>query len=81
MFRRYLWHLLVLAAQSSWKAVNGLEGAALAGAAALWFGQIELLPRSYASAKVGNWLLTFALYAVLAWIVLFLLRLIFSAAY
>jgi hypothetical protein len=73
-FRSYLHGIFTFARQSSWKAANGLEGAALAGAAMIWLGLLAIIPGVSSWVQAANWFLSFILYAIIAWIVLFTFR-------
>jgi TRAP-type C4-dicarboxylate transport system permease small subunit len=81
MLRAYLKESLTVAARSSWRAANGLFGAAIAGAALIWPGVQNFTSRTNWWADAANWLLSFAIYALVAWIILFILQLIFVAPF
>jgi hypothetical protein len=81
MLKAYLKESLTVAARSSWRAANGLFGAAIAGAALIWPGVQKFASRADWWADAANWLFSFAIYAVVAWIILFMLQLIFVAPF
>lgn len=81
MLKAYLEESLTVAAHSSWRAANGLFGAAIAGAALIWPGVQKFILRTDWWADAANWLCSFAIYAVVAWIILFILQLIFVAPF
>src|ERR1700731_1056093 len=81
MIHDYLKGLLGLALRSSWKAANGLEGAALAGAAMIWRGTWPIFGEHNPWEQAANWFLSFTLYAVIAWACLFFCRLAVTAPF
>jgi len=81
MLRDYVKGILGLAFRSSWKAANGLEGAALAGAALIWPGLLPVFIRDESWAPAARWILSFVLYAAAAVIILFVIRLVFIAPF
>jgi hypothetical protein len=81
MLEAYLKESLTIAARSSWRAANGLFGAAIAGAALIWPGVQQFILRADWWTDAANWLCSFATYAVVAWIILFILQLIFVAPF
>jgi hypothetical protein len=81
MLRAYLRGIVVTALQSSWKATNGIAGAAIAGVAMIWPGILIFIPKTFEGAQPTNWLFSFILYAMLAWTILFFIQLIFFAPY
>jgi len=64
----------------SWVAANGLFGAVLAGAAMIWRGVLPLVSTDV-SHSVSNWILSFAIYAVGSWVILFVGSFVFIAPY
>jgi hypothetical protein len=64
----------------SWVAANGLFGALLAGAAMIWRGVLPLVSTDV-SHSVLNWVLSFAIYAIGSWAVLFIGSFVFIAPY
>lgn len=81
MFRSYFQEIFVVALRSSWKAANGIEGAALAGAAMIWTGVLSIIPGAGSWVQAANWFLSFVLYAIIAWAILFVFRLTFVAPF
>lgn len=75
----YIQSLIEESIRSSWVAANGLFGAALAGAAMIWRGILPLVSTDLTS--VSNWVLSFVIYAIGSWIVLFIASLILIAPY
>jgi hypothetical protein len=76
---QYIQGLIEESIRSSWVAANGLFGAALAGAAMIWPGVLPLVSTDLTS--VSNWILSFAIYSIGSWIVLFMASLILIAPY
>jgi hypothetical protein len=76
---RYTQSLVEESIRSSWVAANGLFGAVLAGAAMIWRGVLPLVSTDLTS--VWNWVLSFAIYAVGSWAVLFVASFILIAPY
>jgi hypothetical protein len=76
---RYIQSLIEESIRSSWAAANGLLGAALGGAAMIWRGVLPLVSTDLTN--VSNWVLSFAIYAIGSWIVLFIANLILIAPY
>ncbi len=76
---RYAQSLVEESIGASWVAANGLLGAALAGAAMIWRGVLPLVSTDLTS--VSNWFLSFAIYAICSWIVLFIASAILIAPY
>jgi hypothetical protein len=81
MLKTYLKRTLGFAASASWKAVNGLAGAALAGFALIWPGVFDFAGTRGIVPNAANWLLSFLIYALVAWSILFAFQLIFIAPY
>jgi len=77
---RYTRTLIGESFRLSWIAANGLFGAALAGAAMIWRGVLPLVSADV-SHSVLNWVLSFAIYAIGSWVVLFICSLVFIAPY
>jgi len=76
---RYTQSLVEESIRSSWIAANGLFGAVLAGAAMIWRGVLPLVSTDLTS--VSNWALSFVIYAVGSWIVLFVASFVLIAPY
>jgi hypothetical protein len=74
---RYARGLIEESIRPSWVAANGLLGALLAGAMLIWCGVLPIVSSDPPS--VLNWTLSFSIYAICAWIFLFILNL-FSVA-
>jgi hypothetical protein len=81
MLRTYLQRIGKTALQCSWRATNGLAGAALAGVFLIRPGVIAFVQETKWGAQPANWLLSFILYAMIAWTILFFIQLIFFAPY
>lgn len=81
MLKEYLRSIFGIASHSSWKAANGIAGAALAGFAMIWPGVVPFVPATRFWAQPTNWFFSFIMYAVIAWIVLLVFQLIFLAPY
>lgn len=81
MFRDYIRGIGANALHSSWRAVNGLAGAAIAGVALIWPGILNLASRSDWWGDPVNWLGSFLLYGATAWIALFTIQFIFLAPF
>jgi hypothetical protein len=76
---RYTQSLVEESIRLSWIAANGLFGAVLAGAAMIWRGVLPLVSTDLTS--VSNWVLSFVIYAVGSWAVLFVASFILIAPY
>lgn len=81
MIRPYVRGILSIALQSSWRAANGLWGAAVAGAALIWPGILKFASAKVWWAEAVNWLGSFIVYATIAWAFLFTFQFIFLAPY
>jgi TRAP-type C4-dicarboxylate transport system permease small subunit len=81
MLKTYLRECLIRAARSSWKAANGLAGAAIAGVALIWPGIQKFGSRTEWWTDATNWLGSFVIYAGIAWAILFALQFIFVAPF
>lgn len=86
MLPKYLRGIFGIAARSSWIAANGIAGAVLAGLALIWPGVLTLFPEPTDTTVTSweyqaNWGLSFLLYAVIAWIVLFCIQVVFFAPF
>jgi hypothetical protein len=81
MYKAYVRELFRKAAGASWRAANGLMGGALAGVALVWPGVLSIFSNAKWWTQAANWLLSFVLYALVAWLALFLLHLMFIAPY
>lgn len=79
MIKIYLRGILSIALQSSWRAANGLWGAAIAGAALIWPGILTFASTKVWWAEAVNWLGSFVVYAAIAWVFIFAFQLIFLA--
>jgi hypothetical protein len=77
---RYIRGLIEESIKSSWGAANGLFGAVLAGAAMIWRGVLPIVSTDVTH-SVSNWVLSFAIYAVGSWSVLFIGSMVFVAPY
>jgi hypothetical protein len=77
---RYTRTLIDESFRLSWVAANGLFGAVLAGAAMIWRGVLPLVSTDV-SHSVLNWVLSFAIYAIGSWVVLFIGSFVFIAPY
>jgi hypothetical protein len=76
---RYTQSLVEESIRSSWVAANGLFGAGLAGAAMIWHGVLPLFSTDLTS--VPNWVMSFVIYAIGSWIVLFVSTFLLIAPY
>jgi hypothetical protein len=81
LLRSYLREVLLIALQSSWRAANGLAGAALGGCATIWLGRLDVVLDKGLLSQIVNWLLSFVLYAAVAWIVIFIFSVVFVAPF
>jgi hypothetical protein len=81
LIRDYIRQIWVIALRTSWTAANGLPGAGLGGVALIWPGVQNFFSTKSHLAIALNWLLSFIIYAIVAWIVLFLFQLVISAPY
>lgn len=81
MLKTYLRENLIISARSSWRAANGLSGAAIAGFALIWPGVQNFTSRTDLWANAANWFGSFAIYAAIAWTILFILQFIFVAPF
>jgi hypothetical protein len=81
LLRSYLQGIFVIALRSSWRAANGLGGGALGGVAMIWPGRLEIISVAGLWSQGANWLLSFVLYAIIAWIALFVFNLAFVAPF
>ncbi|HEX5507461.1 MAG TPA: hypothetical protein VFX37_03060 [Pseudolabrys sp.] len=77
----YLRKITALAAQSSWKALNGVEGAGLGGVAAIILGVLAPAQGNSLRATIENWLINFVICTLIAWAGLFVVRLILVAPF
>jgi hypothetical protein len=81
MLKTYLLGIVRLALASSWKAVNGLAGGAIGGSATIFFGPFSIFPLQKSWGPAADSLLTFLVYAILAWACILLFHLVFVAPY
>jgi hypothetical protein len=79
--RAYVRQCVRLSIRSSWAAANGLGGAAIAGAVVIWRGLIVLIPGDGQAIAAINWLISFILYAVVMWVLLFIVQVVFVAPF
>ncbi len=77
MFKFYIKGVAKLALRSSWSAINGVVGAVIAGAVMIWSGVLPIIHGNEPIQQATNWALTFVIYTVMAWLLIFIFRLIF----
>jgi hypothetical protein len=77
----YFREVFTSAARSSWKAANGIAGAAIAGFGLIWPGIWKFTSRVDWWADATDWIGSFLIYAGIAWIIIFVVHLVFLAPF
>jgi hypothetical protein len=81
MLREYLTALIGHAKKASWAAANGIEGAVIAGGIMIWRGLLPILSGTDSLSQATNWMASFLLYAIFAWGLLFIVRIVLIAPF
>jgi len=78
---KYFHENLNTALKDSWRGANGLAGAGIAGVGLIWPGLQKIISAPVWWAEASNWLISFIIYAIAAWLFLLLFQFIFISPY
>jgi hypothetical protein len=79
--RNYLWQCACVAFKSSWAGATGLIGTILGGLATTLLGSIHFINDATQIGKALNGAITTAIYAVGAWLIIFIIRTLFVSPF